>query len=259
VRESQRAGAEQHDARATQQAARALPQAEKGGREELESRKRKAIETAVETFDALMSERGDSGKIWASTLKQAIKRRRPGFNESYYGFRAFGNLLEEAQERGLLELGRDEKSGTYVYRSNSGSASEPAAHAETGAARAEEAIQSAVQPSVQPAPDPEPVSEHEPPRRRRIGRRPGKKNAEPLPPPAPAETGTAARQEADPASPPTEPVPSSEKAAEKTAEKATGKGRKPVARRRRSPRAGTPDAHPKMQEIPGIPEEAQND
>src|SRR3982751_6847010 len=117
VRESQRAGAEQHGARATQQAARTLPQAEKGGREELESRKRKAIETAVETFDALVSERGDSGKIWASTLKQAIKRRRPGFNESYYGFRAFGNLLEEAQERGLLELGRDEKSGTYVYRS----------------------------------------------------------------------------------------------------------------------------------------------
>ena len=71
----------------------------------------------METFDALVSERGDSGKIWASALKQAIKRRKPEFNESYYGFRAFGNLLEEAQARGLLELGRDEKSGTYVYRS----------------------------------------------------------------------------------------------------------------------------------------------
>ena len=50
-------------------------------------------------------------------LKQAIKRRKPGFNESYYGFRTFGNLLEEAQARGLLEFGRDEKSGAYVYRS----------------------------------------------------------------------------------------------------------------------------------------------
>ncbi|HWT36564.1 MAG TPA: NYN domain-containing protein, partial [Paraburkholderia sp.] len=56
-------------------------------------------------------------KIWASVLKNAIKRRKPDFNETYYGFRAFGNLLEEAQSRGLLEVGRDEKSGTFVYRS----------------------------------------------------------------------------------------------------------------------------------------------
>ena len=68
---------------------------------------------AVETFDALASERGDSGKIWASVLKNAIKRRKPDFNETYYGFRTFGNLLEEAQARGLLEFGRDEKSGAY--------------------------------------------------------------------------------------------------------------------------------------------------
>jgi uncharacterized LabA/DUF88 family protein len=75
-----------------------------------------AIAMAAETFDALLAERGDSGKIWASTLKQAIKRRKPDFSESYYGFRAFGNLLEEAQTRGLLAIGRDEKSGTFVYR-----------------------------------------------------------------------------------------------------------------------------------------------
>ncbi|MES2771095.1 MAG: NYN domain-containing protein [Pseudomonadota bacterium] len=91
---------------------------EKSPKEELEARKSKAIELAVETFDALVAERGDSGKIWASMLKEAIKRRKPDFNESYYGFRAFGNLLEEAQTRGLLEFGRDEKSGAYVYRSN---------------------------------------------------------------------------------------------------------------------------------------------
>ncbi|WP_394782316.1 OST-HTH/LOTUS domain-containing protein, partial [Undibacterium sp.] len=63
-------------------------------------------------------ERGDSGKIWASMLKEAIKRRKPDFSESYYGFRTFGNLLEEAQARGLLEFGRDEKSNTFVYKSN---------------------------------------------------------------------------------------------------------------------------------------------
>ncbi|MFN9471254.1 OST-HTH/LOTUS domain-containing protein, partial [Acidovorax sp.] len=58
----------------------------------------------------------DSGKIWASVLKEAIKRRRPDFSESYYGFRTFGNLLEEAQARGLMEFGRDERSGAYVFR-----------------------------------------------------------------------------------------------------------------------------------------------
>ncbi len=86
--------------------------------QELEARKNEAIELAVETFDALVAERGDSGKIWASMLKEAIKRRKPDFNESYYGFRVFGNLLEEAQARGLLELGRDEKSGTFVSRTS---------------------------------------------------------------------------------------------------------------------------------------------
>jgi hypothetical protein len=83
---------------------------------EADDRKSKAIALAVETLDALVLERGESGKIWASVLKSAIKRRRPDFSETRYGFRAFGNLLDEAQARGLLEVGRDEKSGAYVSR-----------------------------------------------------------------------------------------------------------------------------------------------
>ncbi|SDA16298.1 Uncharacterized conserved protein, LabA/DUF88 family [Nitrosospira sp. Nsp18] len=118
VRESQRAA--KRDTEEVQPETRRSPDEEKHRKEELEARKSRAIEIAVETFDALVSERGDSGKIWASALKQAIKRRKPDFNETYFGFRAFGNLLDEAQLRGLLELGRDEKSGTYVYRSNGG-------------------------------------------------------------------------------------------------------------------------------------------
>ena len=117
VREIQRAAAKR-DGRQAQPAAKPSTDGEKLPKEDLEARKSKAIDIAVETFDALVSERGDSGKIWASTLKQAIKRRKPDFNEAYFGFRAFGNLLDEAQARGLLELGRDEKSGTYVYRSS---------------------------------------------------------------------------------------------------------------------------------------------
>ena len=117
VRESRRTAAKR-GTRETQPAAKRSPDEEKRRKAELEARKNQAIEMAVETFDALVSERGDSGKIWASVLKEAIKRRKPDFSESYYGFRAFGNLLEEAQARGLLEFGRDEKSGTYVYRSS---------------------------------------------------------------------------------------------------------------------------------------------
>ena len=118
VREIERTAVKRDTAEAPPVVKRA-PAEGKRPEEELEARKGQAISMAVETFDALVSERGDSGKIWASTLKQAIKRRNPGFNESYYGFRAFGNLLEEAQARGLLELGRDEKSGAYVYRGSS--------------------------------------------------------------------------------------------------------------------------------------------
>ena len=49
-------------------------------------------------------------------VKQTLKRRKPGFNESYYGFRSFGQMLEEAQARGILELEPEEKSGGYIIR-----------------------------------------------------------------------------------------------------------------------------------------------
>jgi len=117
VRENQR------DARRDREqapAARRSPEDERLRKEELETRRTRAVDIAVETFDALMAERGDGGKIWASVLKEAIKRRKPDFNETYFGFRAFGNLLEEAQARGLMEVGRDDKSGTYVYRASAG-------------------------------------------------------------------------------------------------------------------------------------------
>ncbi|WP_423370555.1 NYN domain-containing protein [Burkholderia sp. LMG 32019] len=99
---------------------------------DLDARKAEAIALAVETFDALASERDDVGKIWASVLKSAIKRRKPDFNESYYGFRAFGNLLDEAQARGLLEVGRDDKSGAFVSRARQSAAAEQAAQAGDG-------------------------------------------------------------------------------------------------------------------------------
>jgi len=81
-----------------------------------EDKQQEAIELALETFEALVAERGEGERIWGSMVKQALKRRSPGFNESYYGFRAFSDLLEEAEKRKLLVLERDEKSGGYVVR-----------------------------------------------------------------------------------------------------------------------------------------------
>jgi uncharacterized LabA/DUF88 family protein len=72
------------------------------------------FDLVLETLDALVAERSEGEKIWGSMVKQALKRRKPGFNESYYGFRAFSDLLEEAEKRGFIKLEPDEKSGGYV-------------------------------------------------------------------------------------------------------------------------------------------------
>jgi hypothetical protein len=75
-----------------------------------------AIDLVVETVEALVEERGEDETIWGSMVKQTLKRRKPGFNETFYGFRSFNQLLEEARARHLLELERDEKSGGYIVR-----------------------------------------------------------------------------------------------------------------------------------------------
>ena len=137
VRESRRAAATRETRQSPAASRRpALVEEELKPKESLEVRKNRAIDLASETFEALMAERGDNGKIWASALKQAIKRRKPDFNEVYFGFRTFGNLLEEAQGRGLLEIGRDDKSGSYVYRSSRALAAEAALAAQQAQAQA---------------------------------------------------------------------------------------------------------------------------
>jgi uncharacterized protein (TIGR00288 family) len=75
-----------------------------------------ALELVVETLEALAEERGGSEPIWGSMIKQAIKRRHPGFNERAYGFRSFNDLLADGEKRGLVALRADEKSGGYTVR-----------------------------------------------------------------------------------------------------------------------------------------------
>jgi len=81
------------------------------------NKKQAAIDLVMETVEALFKERGEEEKVWGSMVKQALKRRSPGFSETYHGFRTFGQLLEEAQSRKLLDLEADEKSGGYIIKS----------------------------------------------------------------------------------------------------------------------------------------------
>jgi uncharacterized protein (TIGR00288 family) len=82
-----------------------------------EQKKQEVLDLVMETVEALFGEREEEEKVWSSMVKQAIRRRRPGFNESYYGFRSFSKLLEEAQARNLLDFEHDEKSGGYIIKS----------------------------------------------------------------------------------------------------------------------------------------------
>jgi uncharacterized protein (TIGR00288 family) len=107
-----RAPAEAHAQQPT--AAEAAAESAAEGKEQ--DKKQEAFDLVLETIEALIAERGDEEKIWSSMVKQALKRRRPAFNERYYGFRSFNALLEEAAKRRLVILEREGKSGGYIVR-----------------------------------------------------------------------------------------------------------------------------------------------
>ncbi|RJG02903.1 NYN domain-containing protein [Noviherbaspirillum sedimenti] len=85
-------------------------------RNEEEEKRSQVLDFLVETVDALIVERGSDEKIWGSMVKSTMQRRRPGFNESAYGYRSFKELVEDAEKRKLLTMTRDEKSGQYTIR-----------------------------------------------------------------------------------------------------------------------------------------------
>lgn len=75
-----------------------------------------ALDLLAKTLDALRAERGEDYQIHGSLMKQAMKRQWPGFNERAHGFRAFNDLLLEAQKRSLLRLESDKQAGSYIVR-----------------------------------------------------------------------------------------------------------------------------------------------
>ena len=80
-----------------------------------EERRQEGFDLIVETIEALVAERGEE-KMWGSMVKQTMKRRKPGFNESFYGYRSFKEMVEDAQQHNMLQIVRDEKPGQYTIR-----------------------------------------------------------------------------------------------------------------------------------------------
>jgi uncharacterized protein (TIGR00288 family) len=112
-------GAEKQHRKKQKKSKKAVGQEPAGKTDEAsdEQKRQEAIDLVMEMVEDLFEERGEQDKVWGSMVKQALKRRKPGFNETYHGFKTFGKLLEEAQSRKLLELEHDEKSGGYIIRS----------------------------------------------------------------------------------------------------------------------------------------------
>jgi uncharacterized protein (TIGR00288 family) len=76
-------------------------------------KRQEAIERLVKIVDSLEL---DYDPLWGSNVKQVIRRVHPDFNESYYGYRTFSDLLEDAAGMGLIELELDEQRGNYKIR-----------------------------------------------------------------------------------------------------------------------------------------------
>ena len=92
--------------------------ANKGKRQK---REEQAFGWVLETLDDLFSERDPEEKVWGSMVKQALKRRKPGFSERYHGFRSFSELLEMMEEKKMVTLEHDQKSGGYIIADYVGS------------------------------------------------------------------------------------------------------------------------------------------
>ena len=95
------------------------PTKKQAARNNGQSKEDEAIDLVMSTIETMLESRGEDELLWGSMVKQAIKRRKPGFAEGYYGFRGFNSLLEAAKGRGLVELQPDEKSGGYIVRATS--------------------------------------------------------------------------------------------------------------------------------------------
>lgn len=82
---------------------------------EVVSKKQEAMDFIIETIEALTDERGED-EFWGSMVKLTMKRRKPGFTETAYGYNSFRDLVEDAQKHNLLVMNRNARSGQYTIR-----------------------------------------------------------------------------------------------------------------------------------------------
>ena len=99
-----------------QATAKPAAQAKKAAQKPEDDKRIEALEFLVDTVEDLINERGSDEKLWGSMVKPTMQRRRPGFNESSYGYRSFKELVEDAEKRKMVLIVRDEKSGQYTIR-----------------------------------------------------------------------------------------------------------------------------------------------
>ena len=78
----------------------------------LPKKKQEVFRLVLDSIQALRRENYDV--IWGSMVKQTMQRKQPYFNESYYGYKSFSELLEDAERHGILSMKKDAKSGGYV-------------------------------------------------------------------------------------------------------------------------------------------------
>jgi hypothetical protein len=83
-----------------------------------DKKKSEAFRLMVDAMQALSRENKDV--LWGSMIKQTMQRKKPSFNEGYYGYSTFSDLLEDAERNNLIKLKKDQRSGTYIVTGFSG-------------------------------------------------------------------------------------------------------------------------------------------
>ena len=78
----------------------------------VEKKEGEAFRLMSDSIKALMRENKDV--LWGSMVKQTMQRKRPSFNEGYYGYSTFSDLLEDAERKKIIKLKKDQRSGTYI-------------------------------------------------------------------------------------------------------------------------------------------------
>ncbi len=76
----------------------------------------KKQEARDRVMEVIRSLEQDYDFVWGSMLKQAVRRVYPSFNEDYYGYTCFSDVLEDLDDRGLVRLDFDERRGNYQVR-----------------------------------------------------------------------------------------------------------------------------------------------